>query len=96
MIPATFGRRSDVQVLLVRWGWPRTQLLHYWGFADWAKERPGQRSSPLQEQAPQPPKVGATLTADPTTRMHLFAVMICVIVVGPIIMWAVVQIANKR
>ena len=27
---------------------------------------------------------------------HLFAVMIGVIVVGPIIMWALVQIANKR
>ena len=29
-------------------------------------------------------------------EMHLFAVMIGVIVVGPIIMWALVQIANKR
>jgi len=28
--------------------------------------------------------------------MHLTAVMIGVIVVGPIIMWALVQIANKR
>ena len=29
-------------------------------------------------------------------EMHLIAVMIGVIVVGPIIMWALVQIANKR
>jgi hypothetical protein len=28
--------------------------------------------------------------------MHLIAVMIGVIVVGPIIMWALVQIANKH
>jgi hypothetical protein len=28
--------------------------------------------------------------------MHLIAVMIGVIVVGPIIMWALVRIANKR
>jgi len=28
--------------------------------------------------------------------MHLSAVMIGVIVVGPIIMWALVQIANER
>ena len=28
--------------------------------------------------------------------MHLIAVMIGVIVVGPIIMWSLVQIANKR
>jgi hypothetical protein len=24
MIPAALGKRSDVQVLFVRWGWPRT------------------------------------------------------------------------
>ena len=28
--------------------------------------------------------------------MHLIAVMLGVIVVGPIIMWALAQIANKR
>ena len=30
------------------------------------------------------------------TDMHLVAVMLGVILVGPIIMWALVQIANKR
>ena len=30
------------------------------------------------------------------TDMHLTAVMIGVILVGPILMWALVQIANKR
>ena len=33
--------------------------------------------------------------ADPY-EMHLVAVMLGVIVVGPIIMWALAQIANKR
>ena len=33
---------------------------------------------------------------DDLAEMHLIAVMVGVIVVGPIIMWALVQIANKR